>query len=238
MIRSTEIVQEEKMLDLVQSLKEKMVLACKMLQKQGMVDVYGHMSARVADDRILSTPHMPPGKVALRDLIIIDMDGKKIEGFGEPNGETAMHTSIYKARPDVQCILHYHPDELVAVSVGAQGLKVVANCGVHFYRGTPIYDSPMLIRNSQLGDKVAETLGDRNAVLLRGHGGTVVANDLDTLLRLGIDLVRTARIQIMAASLGPLKTHSETECEDMVQFHERPNANRRYVDYYISEVVD
>jgi L-fuculose-phosphate aldolase len=181
---------------------------------------------------------MPPGKVALRDLIVLDMNGKKVEGFGEPNGETAMHTSIYKARPDVQCILHYHPDEVVAVSIAGQGIKVVANCGVHFYRGTPIYDSPVLIRNEQLGDKVAATLGDRNAVLLRGHGGTVVANDLDTLLRLGLDLVRTARIQIMAASLGPVKIHTQEECEQMVKFHDRPNANRRYVDYYISEVVD
>jgi ribulose-5-phosphate 4-epimerase/fuculose-1-phosphate aldolase len=225
------------MLDTVESLKEKVVLACKVLQRQGVLDGYGHLSTRLPGERILSTPHMPPGKVTLRDLIIIDMLGQKLEGFGEPNGETPMHTSIYKARPDVQCILHYHPDELVAVSV-TTGIKVVANCAVHFYRGAPIYDSPVLIRNHQLGDQVAETLGDRNAVLLRGHGGTVVANDIDTLLRLGIDLVRTARIQIMAASLGTVKTHTQAECEQMVKGRDRPNANRRFVDYYISEVFD
>jgi len=222
------------MLDAVQALKEKMVLACKVLQKQGVLDGYGHLSARLPGDRILSTPHMPPGKVALRDIIVIDMQGKKLEGSGEPNGETPMHTSIYKARPDVQCILHYHPDEVVAVSVANQGIKVVANCGVHFYRGTPIYDSPLLIRNHERGDQVAAALGDRNAVLLRGHGGTVVANDLDTLLRLGIDLVCSARIQIMTASLGPAKTHTQAECEEMIKGHNRPNTNRRYIDYYIS----
>jgi ribulose-5-phosphate 4-epimerase/fuculose-1-phosphate aldolase len=97
---------------------------------------------------------MPPGKVAMRDLIIIDKDGKKFEGFGEPNGETPMHTAIYKARPDIQCILHYHPDELVAVSIAGQEVKVVANSGVHFHRGTPIYDSPVLIRTDELADKV------------------------------------------------------------------------------------
>ena len=225
------------MLDTVESLEEKVVLACKVLQRQGVLDGYGHLSARLSGERILSTPHMPPGKVALRDLIVIDMLGQKLDGFGEPNGEMPMHTSIYKARPDVQCILHYHPDELVAVSV-TTGIKVVANCGVHFHRGAPIYDSPVLIRNHQLGDQVAETLGDRNAVLLRGHGGTVVANDLDTLLRLGIDLVRTARIQIMTASLGAVKTHTQAECEQMVKGRDRPDANRRFIDYYISEVVD
>jgi ribulose-5-phosphate 4-epimerase/fuculose-1-phosphate aldolase len=226
------------MIDRIEALKEKMVLACKVLQKQRVLDGYGHLTARLEDGRILSTPHMPPGKVALRDLIVIDADGNKLEGAGEPNGETPMHTSIYKARTDVQCILHYHADELIAVAAGDQGIKVIANCGVHFYRGTPIYDSPLLIRTHQLGDKVAATLGDRNAVLLRGHGGTVVSKDLDTLLRLGLDLVRSARIQLMAAPLGTLKTHSQEECEQMIKGHDKPNANRRYIDYYISEVVD
>jgi ribulose-5-phosphate 4-epimerase/fuculose-1-phosphate aldolase len=226
------------MSDALEALKEKIVMACKVLQKQRVLDGYGHLSARLSDGRILSTPHMPPGKVALRDLIIIDAQGKKLDGLGEPNGETPMHTAIYRARPDVECVLHYHADELIAVAAAGEGIKVLANCGVPFYRGTPIYDSPLLIRTDPLGDKVAATLGDRNAVLLRGHGGTVVADDLDTLLRLGIDLVRSAKLQIMATSLGPLKTHSQEECEQILKGHERPNANRRYIDYYISEVVD
>jgi ribulose-5-phosphate 4-epimerase/fuculose-1-phosphate aldolase len=226
------------MIDALEALKEKLVLVCKVLQQQRVVDGYGHVTARIGDGRILSTPHMPPGKVALRDLIIIDADGKKLEGAGEPNGETAMHTSIYKARPDVQCVLHYHPDELIAVAAAGEGIKVLANCGVHFYRGTPIYDSPLLIRNPELGDKVAAVLGDRSAVLLRGHGGTVVANHLDSLLRLGLDLVRSAKIQIMAAPLGALKTHTQQECEQMVKTHDLPSAHRRYIDYYVSELVD
>ena len=171
----------------IESLKEKMLMACKVLQHQGVLDGYGHLSVRLADGRILIRRH-PPGKVALRDLIFIDAEGKKLEGAGEPNGETPMHTSIYKARPDVHCILHYHPDEVIAVAAAGQGIKVLSNSGVHFHRGTPIYDSPLLIRTHQLGDKVAVTLGDRNAVLLRGHGGTVVSDNLDKLLRLGFDL--------------------------------------------------
>ena len=163
------------MIEPLDALKDKMVMVAKILQHQGVIDGYGHITARLPENRILSTPHMPPGKVAVRDLIILDADGKKLEGFGAPNGETAMHTSIYKARPDVQCILHYHADELVAVAATGQEIKVISNCGVNFHRGTPIYDSPVLIRNAQLGDKVAATLSDKTAVLLRGHGGTVVA---------------------------------------------------------------
>lgn len=226
------------MIDALEALKEKVVLVCKVLQHQRVIDGYGHVTARIGDGRILSTPHMPPGKVALRDLIIIDADGRKLEGAGEPNGETAMHTSIYQARPDVQCILHYHPDEVIAVAATGESIKVLSNSGVHFYRGTPIYDSPLLIRNAELGAKVAAVLGDRSAVLLRGHGGTVVASNLDSLLRLGLDLVRAAKLQILAAPLGNLKTHSQEECERMVKSHDLPSAHRRYIDYYVSELVD
>jgi len=226
------------MIEPLNALKDKMVMVAKVLQHQGVIDGYGHITTRLPDNKILSTPHMPPGKVAVRDLIILDADGKKLEGFGDPNGETAMHTSIYKARTDVQCILHYHADELIAVAATGQEIKVIANCGVSFYRGTPIYDSPVLIRNELLGDKVAQTLGDKVAVLLRGHGGTVVATSLDQLLRHGLDLVRSAKIQIMAAPLGPVKVHSKEECEAMVRNERRADVHRRFIDYYVSEVVD
>ena len=226
------------MIEPLDALKDKMVMVAKVLQHQGVIDGYGHITARLPNNRILSTPHMPPGKVAVRDLIILDADGKKLEGFGEPNAETAMHTSIYKARPDVQCILHYHADELIVVAATGQEIKVIANCGVSFHRGTPIYDSPVLIRNETLGDRVAQTLGDKVAVLLRGHGGTVVATNLDQLVRLGLDLVHSAKLQIMAASLGPVKVHSKEECEAMTRNESRPDVHRRFLDYYISEVVD
>ena len=60
------------MIDPIEAIKEKMIMVCKILQKQRVIDGYGHVTARLADGRILSTPHMPPGKVAVRDLIIID----------------------------------------------------------------------------------------------------------------------------------------------------------------------
>ena len=77
------------MIDPIDALKDKMVMVAKILQHQGVLDGYGHLSARLADGRLLSTPHMPPGKVALRDLMIIDADGKyKLKARASP---TARH---------------------------------------------------------------------------------------------------------------------------------------------------
>ena len=225
-------------MDPVDLLKEKLLLACKIFQSQKLFDGFGHVTLRAAEDRILSTPKMPPGKVSMRDFIVLNMQGEKLEGFGEPNGETPMHTSIYRARPEVKCILHYHPDELIAASVVEQGVKVVANCGVFFHKGTPIFDSPSLIVTQALGDDLARVLGGHNSILLRGHGATVVSDDLDELVRLGINLVKNVRIQIMASVLGAPKAHSEAESRSIVELETQGNALRRFIDYYISETVD
>jgi ribulose-5-phosphate 4-epimerase/fuculose-1-phosphate aldolase len=230
--------QGDREVDNVELLKGKVLLACKIYQSQGLLDGFGHVTLRLSQERILSTPKMPPGKVSMRDFIIVDTNGNKLDGWGEPNGETPMHTAIYKARPDVKCILHYHPDELIAASVVAQGIRVVANCGVFFHQGTPVFDSPELIVTQALGKRVADTLGDHNALLLRGHGATVVGGDLDELVRLGINLVKNVRIHIMATALGTPKIHSEAESRSVLEIETHTNALRRFVDYYVSEVVD
>lgn len=221
----------------LQTLKGKILLVCKILDRQGLLDGFGHVTCRLSEDRILSTPKMPPGKVSMRDFLVLNLKGEKLEGAGEPNGEIPMHTEIYKARPDVTCILHYHPDEVIALSVAGQELKVLANCGAFFHQGTPIFDSPALIRTEALGRRVAQTLGDRRVVLLRGHGATVVADDLDELLRLGITLVKSARIQIMASALGALKPHSPEEALAIVDNESGERGRRRFLDYYISETL-
>lgn len=218
--------------------KLEVLMACKIFQRQGLFDGFGHVTRRLPGDRVLSTPKMPPGKVTMRDFIVLNLAGEKLHGIAEINGETPMHTAIYRTRPDVNCILHYHPDELIAVSVSGQNIKVVANCGAWFYRGTPLYDSPILITNDELGGKVAETLQDRSALLLRGHGATVVADNIEELIKLGINLVKTARIQMMASSLGAPRAHTQEEAEAIVANETRSNVIRRFVDYYLSETVE
>ena len=225
-------------MDILQREKEKMLIVCKIFQRQNMLDGFGHVSLRVSGERILSTPKMPPGKVSMRDFILLNSEGKKVEGTADPNGETPMHSAIYRRRPDVNCILHYHAEEIIAASVVAQKIKVLANCGVFFHRGIPLYDSPLLITTDDLADKVAKTLQDYNAILLRGHGATVVSDDLDELVRLGINLVKSARIQIMASAMGTPKEHTESESKTILEKELGMGAIRRFIDFYISETVD
>ncbi len=225
-------------MDSLQREKEKVLMVCRIFQRQKLLDGFGHVSLRLSDGRILSTPKMPPGKVSMRDFIILNSNGEKVEGAAERNGETPMHAAIYRARPDVHCILHFHAEEVIAASVVPQGIQVIANCGVFFHRGIPLYDSPLLITTDDLAEEVAKSLQDYNAVLLRGHGATVVSDDLDELVRLGINLAKTARIQIMASALGTPRTHTESEARTILEMELGMGVIRRFVDFYLSETID
>jgi len=65
-----------------------------------------------------------------------------------------------------------------------------------------------------------------------------VADNIEELLKFGINLVKTARIQMMASSLGTPKVHSEQESRTIVEGETKANVIRRFVDYYLSETLD
>lgn len=203
-----------------------------MLERVGLTDGFGHLSARLSADRFLCSLKMPPGRAEAADLLTLDLEGRIVRGRLERPGEWPLHTEIYRRLPDVQAILHYHPESVIALSIVRQPVRAVANVGVFFDRGTPILDNPALITTPALGREVAEALGDHPALLLRGHGAVVVADSPERLLWLGVNLDKTARIQILAWALGTPQAHTEDEVAAMVAVESRANALKRFLDFY------
>lgn len=214
-------------------LAERLVWVAGVLHKEGLLDGFGHLSARLPGDRFLCIPKMPPGKAKVEDLLTLDMDGRTIRGEREPPAEWPIHAATYLRRPDVGAILHYHAESAIVLSVVGQPVRAVANCGVFFGKGTPLYDSPALITTLELGRQVAETLGDHCAVLLRGHGAVLVADSPERVLWLGVNLDKTARIQILASTLGTVKAHTDEEIVAIVAVEAGANAlEGRFLEFY------
>ncbi len=225
--------RKESQLSFDRTLPQRLVWVAGVLQKVGLLDGFGHLSARLPGDRFLCTPKMPPGKAKVRDLLTLNMDGRTILGRRDPPAEWPIHASIYVRRPDVGAILHYHAESAIILSLVGEPVRAVANCGVFFGKGTPLFDSPALITTPELGGQVAETLGDKCAVLLRGHGAVLVADSLERVLWLGVNLDKTARIQILASILGTPKVHTDEETAAIVAVEARANAlEGRFLDFY------
>jgi ribulose-5-phosphate 4-epimerase/fuculose-1-phosphate aldolase len=115
------------------------------------------------------------------DMIVCDLDGYKVDG---PPGatqcfEVKMHSCIYRARPDVQSIVHAHPRYVVVLSVLQQPIVPMCQEGIDLVRRPlPLYPHVKTILSEEEGREVAGALGDAPAILLQGHGATTTGDSL------------------------------------------------------------
>lgn len=203
----------------IEDLKKKVALGNRVLFHHGLADYHGHLSARIPGTRkLLIKPVLAPlGTITSRDIIIVDIDEyKKIceENWAKVGGrrevtkvklpprETMIHAAIYEARPEVNSVAHTHQPLATAFSVAGVPLLPIYNQAAAFAPETPIFRSPRLIYTLQDGAELAQTLGDRMAVLMQGHGITTVGEGVEQAASNAIYLERTAYMQWVASSVG------------------------------------
>ena len=199
--------------------------ANRILFKQGVVDGFGHVSARHDKhaDRFLLARNMAPGLVSESDIVTFDFDGRALDANDRAVYlERFIHAEIYRARPDVMAVVHSHSMAVVPFSI-VKGVPFRAVCHMGGFIGicAPIFEirdiagdaSDLLIRNSALGAGVARSLGDGNVVLMRGHGSTVVGDRLKQAVFRAVYTENNAKLQAEAMRLGPIEALTAGEAE-------------------------
>jgi L-fuculose-phosphate aldolase len=171
---------------------------------EGLFDSGGHVSVRLPNtDRILIHPRqVSRAEVTPDQVVTLDLEGRLLEGELEPPSETALHTAIYRARPDVLAVAHLHSHYATTLSIAERPLVPVSTPAAIFAPQVPVYDDPALIHSQAQGDAVAQVLGQGRAVLLRGHGSVVVGESLEAVLAAAIHLEDNARKLFHAHLLG------------------------------------
>lgn len=190
-----------------EDLKEKLVNGGRVLAMEGQGDyVAGHISVRLPDAPNLFL--MKPAGIGLdemnfNNIIIVDLDGKKVDGVANRHNEVYIHSEIMRARPDVQSVIHTHPIHSVVFSSLGKPLQAVGNDSTIFYGGLPVFsETTDLITSMDRGAAVARTLGDRPAVLLRNHGIAIGGGGIEEAVWLALKLERACQMQLMAESAG------------------------------------
>src|SRR5207248_1122927 len=116
------------------------------------------------------------------DMVVCDLEGFKVDG---PPGSTQcrevkMHSCVYKARPDVQSVVHVHPRFVVLMSVLQSTLVPMCQEGIQLVRKPlPVYPHVKTVWSEEEGMEVAKTLGSNRAILLYGHGATTCGASLE-----------------------------------------------------------
>ena len=203
-------------------LREELVTCSRILVMQGILGYSGHLSARVAGERLLIQPRdLSRAALTPRDLLVVDLDGAVVSGDGIPPAETAIHTAVYRARPDVRVICHGHPAASTTFTMVDAPLLPMRHFAYKFPHGLAVHPDPTHIRDRQQGDAVAKTLGAAGACLLRSHGTVVVSQDFQNLLMDCVDIEENARTLIDAARLGPLKPLDDAEVAELARSYGR-----------------
>jgi ribulose-5-phosphate 4-epimerase/fuculose-1-phosphate aldolase len=220
----------------VESLKDLLVTGTRLLYEHGLVDAFGHLSARLpGTDRFLINPRQSPALLRPDTVLTMNLDGEVVEGTMRANSEWPIHASIYRARHDVLSVVHAHTEMSIVFSMSPVGLRpIFGNTSAQFgAEPLPVYPYPRLITDRVKGDRVAATLGDRTAVLLRGHGCAVVGAGIQqTVIRI-LELERNGRFlqAVLAQNRGEPRYWSAEEIEEWGSLDVPPTGSDRYWEY-------
>jgi HCOMODA/2-hydroxy-3-carboxy-muconic semialdehyde decarboxylase len=200
-----------------------LVVANHILVREGVLDAFGHVSARhdKRADRFLLARNMAPALVQAEDVIEFGDDGEPVNANGRSVYlERYIHSEIYRARPDVMAVVHSHSMSVIPFSiVPSVPFRAVTHMGSFIGVCAPVFeirdvagdDNDLLISNRALGAALARRLGDQAVCLMRGHGSTAVGDSLKQAVFRAVYTEQNARVLSEASRIGPVVSLSPGE---------------------------
>ena len=191
---------------------EDLVAGNRILASEGVLDGYGHISARhdKNPNRFLLSRDLAPALVTAGDLMEFDLNGDPVEA--QPRRgyqERYIHAAIYKARPDVRVVIHSHTPSVLPFASSTVELRPMYHMADFLVPGVPVWEIRrsegsvgMLVNPPRLGASLADALGDKTVALMRGHGAVIVGPTIAETVSRGVVLDVNARVQAQAIALG------------------------------------
>jgi ribulose-5-phosphate 4-epimerase/fuculose-1-phosphate aldolase len=211
-----------KKISISRALADDIVAASRILARHGVLDAYGHVSARSDREpgRFVMSRSLAPALVSAKDLMELDADSEPLPGDQRKGFlERYIHGEIYRARPEVMAVVHSHSPSVIPFGVTRTKLRPIYHMGSFLWSGAPVFeirearqDNDLLIRDRPLGKALAGRLGKCNCVLMRGHGMTVIGDSVPEAVFRSIYTEMNARLQLQATQLeGPIEFLSDEE---------------------------
>jgi ribulose-5-phosphate 4-epimerase/fuculose-1-phosphate aldolase len=173
----------------------------RVLTGEGVLSGSGHLSARLpGSETFLINPRFAGILAEPEDICTVDFAGKRISGKGPIPSETPIHSAIYRSRPDVGSVLHCHARYSILMGLLDIGLVPFNREARLFADGVPIFPDSHGINSDALARRMAEVLGSRYAIFLRGHGCVVVGPGIEGTCVSAIQLERACQDQLLLMS--------------------------------------
>jgi HCOMODA/2-hydroxy-3-carboxy-muconic semialdehyde decarboxylase len=202
---------------------EELVVANHILANEHVLDGFGHVSVRSIRNpkHFYMARSRAPALVTVADIMEFDENSQPVDQRERTMyGERFIHGEIYRARPEVNAVVHSHSPEVLPFSVTKVPLRALVH--VAGFLGTtpvPVFEirdvlgpvNNMLVRDNKTGAGLAKALADRSVVLMRGHGMAVVAASVQMVVLRSIYTQLNAKIETEALRLGAPTFLNEAE---------------------------
>jgi len=216
--------------------KEALALACKILFAFGHDSgLSGQISARGEQPGTYWTQALGLGfdEAAPENLLLIDEDLNVLEGDGMANPANRFHSWLYRARPDVKCIVHSHSLYASALSMLEVPLNISHMDPCSLYGQVAFLEKwPGIPVGNDEGEIISTALGDKKAILLAHHGILIAGANIEEACVLGVMIERAARLQILAMSAGEIKPVNPKLGEEAQKWINTPRRQQATFAYY------
>ncbi|HHW55470.1 MAG: class II aldolase/adducin family protein [bacterium] len=160
---------------------------------------------------------LPYEDMTPEDVVVVDLEGKLVEGAWKPSSETPMHTMFYREREDIAAVVHTHSTYATAMSVLNQPIPpVIAELALGVGGSVPV--APFArVGTEELGRNALQAMGNYQAVLLQNHGVVTVGKDMGRALNLAAIVEDAARVYIIARSIGVPTLVPEEDIQELFE---------------------
>jgi HCOMODA/2-hydroxy-3-carboxy-muconic semialdehyde decarboxylase len=205
------------------TLMRELVIANRILAREGVVDTFGHVSIRHPErpDHYFMSRSRAPELVTVEDLMEFELDGTPVDARGRtPYGERFIHSAMFEARPEVRSVIHNHSQTVIPFSVTNVPLRPLSHIAAPMGNDAPVWDirdkfgdTDLLVVNMEQGRDLARVVGKGSVALMRGHGCVVAGASVREAVFTAVYLQVNARLQLDALRLGEPRYLSPGEVE-------------------------
>lgn len=143
------------------------------------------------------------------DIVVVDYDVDVVEGRAVPSSESLTHVAVYRARQDIQAVIHTHSIYASVLAVAGVALPPVLDELVAYLGGAVEVAEYGFPSTEDLGEKAVRAMGERNAAFIRNHGVLTAGRDMTDALRACELVERASQIFIQARAFGEVETLPE-----------------------------
>jgi ribulose-5-phosphate 4-epimerase/fuculose-1-phosphate aldolase len=227
-------------------LRRELAVANRILANEGIIDAFGHISARNPNNRnrYFISRHRASELVEASDILEMTLDSQPVVPTNvRLYSEMVIHGEIYKARPDVSSVCHHHAPAVLPFCATGVELVPLFHLGATLGGKVPFWDSRdefgdtnLLVRTPEEGASHARALGPYFMVLLRRHGATLAGTSVRECVFRSIYTTRNAELQLRAMAIGAIGPLSPGEAEKCAAHNLGARGVERAWEYWVTRL--